>query len=892
LTLIVLGALAASNALFAADLTWAAPIGGTWETATNWNPAQVPATTDKVTLIDLPAGQAVSLATGKTVAGLTLSPNARLHYQLASDTSGRKITVNGNLVLDGQVQVSDIGGFKATTYILIKYSGTLTNNGMSVTGLPPGFGGAIEVNTSKKQIELVVTTLGALRNPENPGGTIAGLKYTYTEGTFTQAPHGDTIEPKALGTTPGFDLSVKQRSDNFGLRFTGFVNVPQDGLYTFYTKSDEGSLFYIGRTLVVNNDGIHTATEKSGKIALKAGVHALTASYFEATGSEVLEVRWQGPNLAKELIPTSKLSSIPSSNLILAKDDVYPLEGNQPLTVGTAQGVLANDDHTQGQPLSAQLVAAPANASSFALNPDGSFSYTPNPTFFGTDRFTYKAVNGAEQSNTATVRIAISGGEIEMKLSTSTNGHVIMKSGGAFFGRPGGVGEVMTIRTPWTTAKVTVQLSQSGVGGVYYGSSGTNTSTSIQTSGGVNNLATIVVRHRKTSGSGHDLCLSAIDLVSGRRGERHATPFETKIFNPCRYLADRRTVTLNVQLTPPIKDVGFDPRRFFVPWYGNTASPFPLPLPYPVRVSDAKGTLAVPLAPLGTNYYQYIQILPLRDTGTTVSTESPYESIDVTEPGDGGYDYAPPGDKKELCDICLSGDYYDEGKPIGPGRTGSVKVSDGEKKMIVDDLSIQGRGMPYAFRRAYRSHNYRQELADRGYPVVRDFGENWTFSYADDYLLKVGSAADSQSSYIWYRDLQSGSVWVNAAANKWTPSLQDFKQLRILPGGDLEIRDPYGMTWIYHGFSNGSPTPGRLKTIRDRNENTITCHYRQIDPDGTAGNGDQKYILAFVVDTLGREIRYRYYAASEQFDGSANERNRLTLRHQSCDHRSGYPHRK
>lgn len=52
-------------------------------------------------------------------------------------------------------------------------------------------------------------------------------------------------------------------------QFTGLMDVPIDGEYTFYTTSDEGSKLYIGNTEVVNNDGVHSPQERSGKIGLK-----------------------------------------------------------------------------------------------------------------------------------------------------------------------------------------------------------------------------------------------------------------------------------------------------------------------------------------------------------------------------------------------------------------------------------------------------------------------------------------------------------------------------------------------------------------------------------------------------------------------------------------------
>ena len=56
--------------------------------------------------------------------------------------------------------------------------------------------------------------------------------------------------------------------------------------------------------------------------------------------------------------------------------------------------------------LTATLVSGAAHGS-VTLSPEGSFTYTPNANFFGTDSFTYKASDGAQTSNTATVTITI-----------------------------------------------------------------------------------------------------------------------------------------------------------------------------------------------------------------------------------------------------------------------------------------------------------------------------------------------------------------------------------------------------------------------------------------------------------------------------------------------------
>src|SRR5690606_41230992 len=71
-----------------------------------------------------------------------------------------------------------------------------------------------------------------------------------------------------------------------------------------------------------------------------------------------------------------------------------------------APGVLANDTDPNGDPLTAQLVDGPANGT-LVLNPDGSFTYTPDTGFSGTDSFTYQASDGSALSNVATVTIDV-----------------------------------------------------------------------------------------------------------------------------------------------------------------------------------------------------------------------------------------------------------------------------------------------------------------------------------------------------------------------------------------------------------------------------------------------------------------------------------------------------
>ena len=78
-----------------------------------------------------------------TTGALTLDSGSLLDYDLGTSGvvgSGTNdlLEVNGNLVLDGSLNVTDIGGFGAGVYRLIDYTGTLTDNTLDLGTLPGG----------------------------------------------------------------------------------------------------------------------------------------------------------------------------------------------------------------------------------------------------------------------------------------------------------------------------------------------------------------------------------------------------------------------------------------------------------------------------------------------------------------------------------------------------------------------------------------------------------------------------------------------------------------------------------------------------------------------------------------------------------------------------------
>ncbi|MCH8048210.1 MAG: tandem-95 repeat protein, partial [Planctomycetes bacterium] len=89
-----------------------------------------------------------------------------------------------------------------------------------------------------------------------------------------------------------------------------------------------------------------------------------------------------------------------------ANDDTYSVDEDIVLDVDVAAGVLDNDVDVNGDVLFSELFSGPSDGT-LQLNLDGSFSYTPNENFFGTDTFTYRVSDGATVSEVATVVITI-----------------------------------------------------------------------------------------------------------------------------------------------------------------------------------------------------------------------------------------------------------------------------------------------------------------------------------------------------------------------------------------------------------------------------------------------------------------------------------------------------
>lgn len=104
------------------------------------------------------------------------------------------------------------------------------------------------------------------------------------------------------------DWPGTQFKDFFYVRWTGSVQIPAEGKYTFYLESDDGSRLFINGKQVLDNGGAHSMEEVSGSVHLLPGNHALKIEFFEKDIDAGCKFSWRSDKIAKEIVPPQALS--------------------------------------------------------------------------------------------------------------------------------------------------------------------------------------------------------------------------------------------------------------------------------------------------------------------------------------------------------------------------------------------------------------------------------------------------------------------------------------------------------------------------------------------------------------------------------------------------------
>lgn len=78
--------------------------------------------------------------------------------------------------------------------------------------------------------------------------------------------------------------------EEFALKATAIILIPTAGAWTFGTNSDDGLRLKIDGSTVINDDALHSNTDKFGTVTLTAGTHTLELVFMEHTGGEAVEL--------------------------------------------------------------------------------------------------------------------------------------------------------------------------------------------------------------------------------------------------------------------------------------------------------------------------------------------------------------------------------------------------------------------------------------------------------------------------------------------------------------------------------------------------------------------------------------------------------------------------
>jgi len=259
-------------------------------------------------LTDLPGNQPPSIITPAAASPSTIALSASSNLSVvAQDRDGDALTYAWN-ILSGPGTASFSASGSPFTAVQFSEAGDYT----------------LEISVSDDQTTVTdIVTVSVIEDPVTPvePGLQAGF---YSFGTrLSTLPNMSGLIP----TVARIDANINYPStrdpwsglsfkDYYSSLHTGLIQIQQDGDYTFYLSSDDGSRLWIDGQLVIDNNGLHGMVEKTATLSLTSGYHDLRVEFFENTGGAGLLFSWKIPGGIKSIVPASVLFHllIPASN--------------------------------------------------------------------------------------------------------------------------------------------------------------------------------------------------------------------------------------------------------------------------------------------------------------------------------------------------------------------------------------------------------------------------------------------------------------------------------------------------------------------------------------------------------------------------------------------------
>ncbi len=135
-------------------------------------------------------------------------------------------------------------------------------------------------------------TKEAYHTPVTAANTKPGLQCNYYKAFFKNTAALTGVTADSAFIAHNFVVPASINAPSFALRYTGYINVPQTGIYSFYLTCDDGGVLTIANKVTVDNDGLHSATQKSGQIALQKGEHPFKLDFIEGGGGFTLQLKY------------------------------------------------------------------------------------------------------------------------------------------------------------------------------------------------------------------------------------------------------------------------------------------------------------------------------------------------------------------------------------------------------------------------------------------------------------------------------------------------------------------------------------------------------------------------------------------------------------------------
>lgn len=160
----------------------------------------------------------------------------------------------------------------------------------------------------------------------------AGLFKTTYAGYHSENPaFFATATPATYGANPATSIQTtiiqEPSSDdgsNFSVQWLGYFKPITTETYTLFILSDDGSYLWIGANALsgfttananINNGGAHGSQERSGSVALTAGIYyPIRMQFGEISGGDVFRFTYSTPTITKTTNVTDLVFYNPATN--------------------------------------------------------------------------------------------------------------------------------------------------------------------------------------------------------------------------------------------------------------------------------------------------------------------------------------------------------------------------------------------------------------------------------------------------------------------------------------------------------------------------------------------------------------------------------------------------